>query len=322
MQLFHYVAVRSAEIPLLARLDRDAITALFELLGALRPAVDDIDEEEDFMVAAPRLRPLGRGWREPEALLEAIELGSGETPGLEAVDTLLERIPREAHPFAFELVGYAGVDDEGTFRGGALVDLMVAALALDEAPPDLDRGRRSRWGALEYMVAAERFVRVPGDGRAAFEEGPRGDSALRESVVVGLASHGIAIPSTRRHDPAELDKTDPHCLLVWWWDLAPGVYLFEIPEAALDERARAILALAHGETFATATDVSNATWDALVEIMARLGGDHMPVGGRDRDAAGAWARFARGAVTEESGVIDQGGLNHRLREVVSVRRLA
>jgi hypothetical protein len=308
MQLFQYIAIRVRGQPELGALDPATTLAIARALGTLRSAVDELDDE-DVAAADPYLTPCGPGWRKLELLVDEVD-GDGDLPSRYDLETLFERLSPAARTFLLELVGYAGFDDEGRFVAGDWVELALEVADDREAvAAAIDRGRRARFTSFQYASSVETFTDVAPHGIG------------RDALLRNLSERGIAFASTA---PAPL--AGPPCvLLLWWWDFDETVYLFELPEPELSADERTDLAQIGAATFASPPDVEEATWLALHRTMARLGGDHMPVGGASLECASRWSGRLTGSVSMELGVrdsIDPGVLNRPLSGVVSVRRLA
>jgi hypothetical protein len=156
--------------------------------------------------------------------------------------------------------------------------------------------------------------------RDRFPAGPAGDLAMRSACVDSLAAKGFAFPSTR---PGA--GTITRLLLAWFWDHDETLYLFELPVESLTRDERADIELVRNTVFASPADMEPPRWEAIHRTMARLGGDHMPVGGAALECRGRWSSFLSGSISAELGLrdtIDPGVLNHPLASALWVRRLA
>jgi hypothetical protein len=317
MQLFQYIAIRTSASPELAALSPEQTRAIASVLGRLRTAVDELDED-DVERAAPHLAARGPGWRIAEELAEAVD-GDGELPDVDELGTMLEGLEPAALLFVAELAGYAGFDDEGGYRGGPFIELLKSATGeagIDEA---VARGRRAHHPPFvfeELASAAPSFF----PARDRFPGGPAGDLALRSACIESLRAKGLAFPSTRAGA-----GTTTKLALAWFWDHDETLYLFELPLESLTRDERADLELVRNTVFASPADMEPPRWEAIHRTMARLGGDHMPVGGAALDCRGRWSSFLTGSISAELGIrdsIDPGVLNHPIASTLWVRRLA
>lgn len=317
MQLFQYIAIRTRASPELAALSPAQTRTIAGVLGKLRTAVDELDED-DVERSAPHLALRGPGWRIVEELAEAVD-GDGELPDTEELATMIESLEPAAILFLAELAGYAGYDDEGGYRGQPFVELLKSVT--DEAGFDeaVARGRRAHYPPFAFEdLASSAPSFFPARDR--FPGGPAGDLAMRSACVDSLGAKGFVFPSTR---PGAGNTAK--MLLAWFWDHDETLYLFELPLESLTRDDRADIELVRSTVFASPADMEPPRWEAIHRTMARLGGDHMPVGGAALECRGRWSSFLSGSISAELGLrdtLDPGVLNHPIASALWVRRLA
>jgi hypothetical protein len=118
-------------------------------------------------------------------------------------------------------------------------------------------------------------------------------TALRERVFehLGIAegAFGWYLADVPSRTEAELAAMPAHTLIVWMTDAAADIWLFAVPESAIDARQAAALDRAGG-VFAGPEDFEGHEddWDATAVVMAALGFDDVHEEAADDPAWQAW----------------------------------